>query len=149
MTTTAPQTAAANAVPSVAPNVYHLHGGGIHITYYPSGSGPLTKDGPVKLVYEDTHVTKTFRADEVTVTEDADLGTLVSVVLRLTVDVGSTTATLLIPPVVLGEARSVPIHTLLIRTVHSMTLTGLGQPQRAHYTTTHLEGSASVVIIPL
>lgn len=149
MTAISPAPAAADLLGAGRPDVYHLHGRGMQITYYPDGSGPPTADGPVTVVYQDTHATKTFRAKQVTVTEVAEVGTLVSVVLQVTVDVGSTTATLLIPSVVLAGAQSVPVHTVLITTVHSTPFSGIGHPQRDVYTTTKLAGSASSVILPL
>jgi hypothetical protein len=106
-------------------------------------------DGPVKLVYQDHHRTLTFRAHDVTVADVPTLGTLVTVVLHMTPDLGSTTATLVVPTVVLGGAQSAPVHTLLITTMHASTLTGLGDPQRDTYTVTHLAGSARNEILPL
>jgi hypothetical protein len=89
MTTTPPQDVPADLGPSGTPNVYHLHGEGIRITYYPEGSGPPTADGPVELIYQDLHRTLTFRAHEVTVDQVASLGSLVSVVVQSTPDFGS------------------------------------------------------------
>ena len=149
MTTTTPAPAAPEQAHSSTPNVYHLHGRGTQITYYPDGAGPLTTDGAVTLVYQDTHTTKTFRAKEVSTDDVAGLGTAVTVILQTTVDVGSTTATLLIPSVVLAGAQSVPVHTVLITTVHSSPFSGIGHPQRDVYTTTGLQGSASAVFLPL
>jgi hypothetical protein len=149
MMTTASQDVQAKAVPSLAPNAYHLHGEGIRVTYYPTGEGPLTVDGPVKLIYQDHHRTLTFRAHDVAVADVPSLGSLVTVVLQLTPDLGSTTATLVVPAVVLGGAQSAAVHTLLITTMHASTLTGLGDPQRDTYTVTHLTGSANNEILPL
>jgi hypothetical protein len=38
-----------------SPNQYQLHSheDGVQITYYPTGAGPLTKDGPIILAYQD------------------------------------------------------------------------------------------------
>lgn len=149
MTTTASQDVQAKAVPGVAPNAYHLHGEGIRVTYFPTGEGPLTVDGPVKLVYQDHHRTQTFRARDVTVADVPSVGSLVTVVLHMTPDLGSTTATLVVPTVILGVAQSAAVHTILITTMHASTLTGLGDPQRDTYTVTHLTGSANNEILPL
>jgi hypothetical protein len=49
-------TAATQAVSTTnSPNQYHLHshGDGVQISYYPTGAGPLTKDGPIILAYQD------------------------------------------------------------------------------------------------
>jgi hypothetical protein len=149
MTTTAPQTAAPDLVPSGAPNVFHLHGNGIHITYFPDGSGPLTTDGPIKLIYDDPHQTKTFRGSQVSVMQVENLGTLVTAVLQVTVDAGATSVTLLVPSVVMQGAHSVPVHTEVITTRHFSLLTAVGRPQRDIYTVTKLSGNAAVVILPL
>jgi len=48
-------TAAPQAVSTTnSPNQYHLHshGVGVKISYYPTGGGPLTKDGPIILAYQ-------------------------------------------------------------------------------------------------
>jgi hypothetical protein len=144
MTTIAPQGVSAVPVPGATPNVYHLLGEGIRITFDPEGAGPPTVDGQVKLVYQDIHHTLTFRAHEVTVDDVPSLGSLATVPLQSTPDVGSTTATVLHPKVVLGSAHSAPVHTLSITTMHSSTLAGLGHPQPDTYTVTRLRGSASV-----
>jgi hypothetical protein len=149
MTTTAPQTALPKVGPSGTPNVYQLTGGGVHITYFPTGEGPLTTEGPVKLVYQDHQQARTFRAQEVTVDDVANLGSLVTAALWDVPDVGLTTVSLLIPTVELGTVHSVPVDTLLITTMHSSTLLGVGQPQRDSYTVTELGGTASVQILPL
>jgi hypothetical protein len=149
MTTTSSQGEQAKAVPGVAPNAYHLRGEGIRVSYFPTGEGPLTVDGPVKLVYQDHQRTQTFRTHDVTVADVPSLGSLVTVVLHMTPDLGSTTATLVVPTVILGGAQSAAVHTLLITTMHASTLTGLGDPQRDTYTVTHLTGSANNEILPL
>jgi hypothetical protein len=71
------------------------------------------------------------------------------VTLQITADVGSRTATVLIPTVVLFAQTSAPVHTELIRTVHASTFAGIGHPQRDHYTVTSLTGQASRGPLPL
>ncbi|MDH6246666.1 hypothetical protein [Mycobacterium sp. OTB74] len=149
MTTTAPQTASPDLTPSGSPNVYHLSGNGIHITYFPVGSGPISTNGLIKLIYQDSHQTKTFHATEVAVAEVANLGTLVTAVLHSTVDAGSTSVTVLVPFVVMEGAKSVPIETELITTTHFSPLTGIGRPQRDAYTVTKLCGTANVALLPV
>jgi hypothetical protein len=41
--------------PTNSPNQYHLHshGDSVQISYYLTGAGPLTKDGPIILAYQD------------------------------------------------------------------------------------------------
>jgi hypothetical protein len=151
MTTTqpAPNAAPENVSQAGAPNQYHLHGHGIQISYYPEGAGPPTVDGPIVFAYQDANHTATFRRSQAQVVAVEGLGTCVTVTLQILVDVGTRTATLLVPSVVLGAQTSAPVHTELIRTVHTSTLTGIGHPQRDNYTVTSLTGQASVGILPL
>jgi hypothetical protein len=134
-----------------SPNQYHLHGhgDGVQISYYPTGAGPLTADGPIILAYQDVHRSLTFRGKQAQVVPVANLGTCVTVTLPTTVDADWKTATLLIPTVVLAAGQPTTVHTELITTVHNSTLTGLGHPQRDHYTVTRLIGEASRGTLPL
>lgn len=142
-------TAPPAAASTDSPNQYHLRGCGIHITYYPGGAGPLTKEGPVILTYSDGNQSKAFRGKQADVVPVANLGTCVTVTLQLTADLGSTTATLLVPTVVLVPGQSTTIETELITTVHTGFITGLGPPQRDHYTVIPLTGEASIGPLPL
>jgi hypothetical protein len=131
-----------------APNQYHLHGHGVRISYYPGGAGPLTVDGPIILTYQDAHGSKVFRGEQAHVVDVAQLGTCVTVTLEIIIDKGSVTATVLIPTVVLPAGGSTTVETQLITTSHEQFLTGLGQPQRDHYTVTPLTGEASQHPLP-
>ncbi|MGH3794576.1 MAG: hypothetical protein ACRDSP_06770 [Pseudonocardiaceae bacterium] len=68
-----------------------------------------------------------------------------------TVDTGSTTASLLVPLVVLPSPPSspVPISTDLITTLHRFFATALGHPQREVYSVTALTGVAGAGPLPL
>jgi len=142
-------TAPTGAASDSSPNQYHLRGYSIQISYYPDGAGPLTKEGPVILTYSDRHQSKAFRGKQADVVPVANLGTCVTVTLQLTADLGSTTATLLVPTVVLVPGQSTTIETELITTVHTAFITGLGPPQRDHYTVIPLTGEASIGPLPL
>jgi hypothetical protein len=132
------------------PNQYYLHGGGMSVSYYPAGFGPLTEDGPLHLVYQDAHLSQAFRGDEVRTVDVADLGTIVSVTLVMTVDIGSTTFSLLVPDVQLPEQQnSVFIHTDGITTVHRAFAALIGHPQRETYTVTALSGTAAFGPLPI
>jgi len=137
-------TAPPGAARNVSPNQYHLRGYSIQISYYPDGEGPLTTEGPVILTYSDGHQSIAFRGKQADVVPVANLGTCVTVTLQLTPDLGSTTATLLVPTVVLVPGQSTTIQTELITTVHPLFITGLGPPQRDNYTVIPLTGEASV-----
>ena len=140
-----PQAAPSAAV--VAPNLYQLAGGGISISYIPSGAG-----GQPFFAYQDTHRTLHFFGKEIQQAEVADLGTVVSVTLVITVDLGSTTFSVLLPRVNLPDHRgaSAFITTEGITTVHSLSIApGINLGQRDTYTTTPLTGTGSLGIIPL
>ena len=78
-------------MPFVQPNLYVLSGGGIHVTYSPTGF-----DGHPHLTYSSAFVSRTFSGNEITTTP-SPLGALVTVTIQLTPDAGSTTFTLLVP----------------------------------------------------
>jgi hypothetical protein len=63
-------------------------------------------------------------------------------------DADWTTATLLIPTTVLAAGQPATVQTELITTVHNGPLSGIGQPQRDHYTVTPLTGQASQGALP-
>ena len=150
MTTTQP---APNAAPATvgqtgAPNQFHLHGHGIQVTYYPEGAGPPTADGPVVLVYQDASHVATYRRSQVHVVAVNGLGTCVTVTLKVIADLGTRSATLLVPSVVLNGSAAA-VHTELINNMHATPFTGIGHPQRDTYTVVSLTGQASVGILPL
>lgn len=154
-----PQTAS-NAAPEVisgtnSPNRFHLHGShwrghSIHISYYPDGAGPLTEDGPLILAYQDAHQSLGFRQKNTEVVQVADLGTCVTVTLQATgpFDGDSTTATLLVPNVVLLGGQRATMETELVTTVHHGPTSGIADPQRDHYSVIALAGQASQGAIP-
>jgi hypothetical protein len=74
MTTIAPQTGSQDLIPSGPANVYHPLGNGIDLTYVPNGSGLPSTDGPIRLIYSDSHQRKTFRATDVAVAPVANPG---------------------------------------------------------------------------
>jgi hypothetical protein len=135
-----------------APNQYQLHGGGIAVTYYPEGDGPVfAGKGRLRLTYQDAFQSLAFYDDDVRVVEVADLGAVVSVTLVETVDIGYTSFSLLVPDVILPDQAqpSVYIHTRGITTVHRAFAGLIGHPQEETYTVRELRGTASVVILAL
>jgi hypothetical protein len=101
------------AQPSVTPNLYHLTGHRLHVTYSTSSI-----DGKPMLSYQDAHEHKSFRGDEIR-TVECDLGTLVSVTLQMTVDVGSTSLSLLIPRMQIHAGTSAAVRTECLTTLRS------------------------------
>jgi hypothetical protein len=130
-----------------APDVYELTGGGVSVTYLPTGAGGLAH-----LTYQDPQRTLNFSGAQIRRVKVADLGTIVSVTIVPTVDSGSTTFSILIPAVNLPNQRgaSTFISTDGVTTVHKFSIVpALNQGQRETYTVTSMTGTASLVIIPL
>lgn len=129
------------STPTVTPNLYQLSGHHLHVTYSPSGI-----DGKPSMTYQDTHESKSFKGDQIR-TVECDLGILVSVTLRLTVDVGSTTLSVLIPRMRISPVSVAAVHTECIVTVHSTPFAppAAVQGQLDTYTVTSLRGTAQAV----
>ena len=126
----------------VAPNVYKLSGGHIHVTYTTT-----SKAGQPYFSYQDGSQTVSFKGNQIRETK-TEMGTLVSVTTRMTVDTGSTTFTLLVPTVNLASESSLAqIHTYGIATVHKFSVVpAANRGQRELYTTVELSGTASLVL---
>lgn len=137
----------------LAPNQYHLHGGGIQVSYFPGGSGPVIADkGRLHFTYQDAHHSLAFYGgDDVRTVEVADLGTVVSVTVVRTVDIGYTSFSLLVPRVQLPSSAQgpTPVQTEGITTVHRAFVGLIGHAQAETYTATHLVGTASAGPLPL
>ena len=132
-----------------SPNQYHLRGNGVRISYFPHGAGPLTADGPIMLVYQDSDRSLTLRGEQADVVVVANFGTCVTITLETTFAPEPTTAMLLVPGVVLTPGRSARIKTALIVALHSLALSGDGRPQRDIYRVLTLIGEASQGPLPL
>lgn len=127
------------AAPS-SPNLYQLQGSHLHVTYATTGI-----DGKPHVTYQDASQTLSFAGDEIR-TLSSEIGDLVSVSIRRTIDAGSTSFTLLVPHVNLGQARSVHIATEGITTIHRFSVVpAFNQGQTELYTVVALTGTASLV----
>jgi hypothetical protein len=140
----------------VQPNLYQLsgghHAGGhIHVSYL-THSGPATPQfpqGPPRFSYQDANQTLSFSGSEIEVVE-TELGQVVTVRIRMTVDSGSTTFSVLVPRVNLVPGQPAPVHTEGITAIHRLSLVpGLNQGQQDQYSVTPLHGTASDIIVPL
>ena len=120
------------------PNLYQLSSNHLHVSYSTSGV-----DGKPHFTYQDPHQTLNFSGDEIrsVVTE---VGILISVTIRLTVDTGGITFSVLLPHVNLPGEQSVPIQTDGIATLHRSSMVPM-IGQRDFYTLTRLTGSAARV----
>jgi hypothetical protein len=126
----------------IAPNLFSLAGGGLHVSFSTSGI-----DGKPHFSYQDAQRTLSFRGDEIRMVTVPDLGMLVSVTIALTIDSGSTTFTLMVPRVNLSAPFStVPVRTNGITTHHAFSIIpALNQGQQDFYRVTGLHGTASQV----
>jgi hypothetical protein len=138
--TTMPQPSSqSSGTPTVTPNLYQLSGQHLHLTYSPSSIA-----GKPTLTYQDSHQSKSFKGDEIR-TVECDLGLLISVTLRMTVDVGSTTLSLVIPHMRISPVSVAAVHTECITTVHHTPFAPQVQGQAETYTVTSLHGTAQAV----
>ena len=121
-----------------APNLYQFNGQRLHIVYS-SGNGKSS------LTYQSTSQTLKFSGDQIRIT-DTEIGTLVTVPIRLTVDTGSTTFTLLLPRVNLNASKQASVEAIGITTIHRFsTIPSFNQGQIENYSTTKLTGTAQFV----
>jgi hypothetical protein len=126
----------ANAIEQ--PNLFILAGRDISATVALSGV-----DGNPKFAYQDTQRVLAFSGDEITM-ENTALGTLATVTIARTVDLGSTTFTVLLPEVnLIGNHHQ--IRTIGITSLHRTTIAGIGRGQLTDYTTIRLHGTAEQV----
>jgi hypothetical protein len=117
------------------PNLYQLSGHHLHVTYSTSGI-----DGKPHFSYQDHHQTLSFIGDQIR-SVSTEIGTLVSVTIRLTVDQGGTSFSILIPRVNIPGEQSVPVRTEGVTTLHRFSITpSVGQLD--FYTVTPLSGNA-------
>jgi hypothetical protein len=121
----------------LAPNVFNLSGGKMHITYSTS------VNGEARMAYQDGAQTSNFGGNQIRQTK-TELGTLVSVTTHMTVDSGSTCFTLVVPTVKLANSSGAStVHTVGITTVHRFSVVPMAnRGQTELYTVTQLSGSA-------
>jgi hypothetical protein len=129
-----------SALPPRTPNYYQVSGDGITVTY----STTSFLGGP-HFQYQQGSINKTFSGNQIQVTNVPLLGTVVSVVVNLTVDSGSTSFSLLIPRVNLGTSFAVDISTVGITTEHKFSIVGPIAPQSDLYTSHVMTGKARFV----
>jgi hypothetical protein len=130
----------------VVPNLYllsgELAGQHVHISYTTTG---IT--GKPQFTYQDAmNPAQSFIGDQIRRVDLPDLGTIVSVTTRLTVDMGSTTLSLILPSVNLLSIEEIaPIKTDAILTVHrGPILPPIGQLEL--YTLLRLSGTTRHVL---
>ncbi|HEV2963545.1 MAG TPA: hypothetical protein VG649_17090 [Candidatus Angelobacter sp.] len=128
------------APPSKLPNLYQLHGHGLHVTYSLSGI-----DGKPHFTYQDAHQTLQFQGPDIR-SVSTDIGTLVTVTIRMTIDTGSTTFSLMVPGVNLEFSSQAQIKTFGVTTIHKFSVVpAFRQGQTQLYSLTELSGTAAAV----
>jgi hypothetical protein len=119
-------------------NSFSLSGGDIYVDY-----SSTSINGQPRLTYHDSARTLSFAGIDIRTSEIRDIGTIVSVTLMITPDVGSTTFSLLIPVVTVGPSGSNPVTTVGITTLHRTPLAPQIPGQREVYRVVQLTGVAS------
>lgn len=121
----------------IQPSLYTLSGGNLQITY--ALTGP---NGQPQFTYQDPNQGLTFTGNQIQVV-DTELGKVVSVRIRMTVDTGSTTFSVLLPRVNLIPDTFAAVHTEGITTLHRFSIfQALDRGQQDFYTVTPLQGFA-------
>ena len=121
------------------PTLYELSGGGIHVSYATTSFG-----GKPLFTYHDAFQFKSVSGDAITRLE-TDIGTLVTIVIHMTVDRGSTTFSLLLPRVNLPPSNVQHITAEGITTLQRFSVPA-PQGQTQFYTVHSLQGTASFVV---
>jgi hypothetical protein len=103
------------------------------------------------LTYHDSVRSLAFYGDEVRTVDVPDLGGIISVTIAESVDVGSTTFSLVVPVVVLPDEKAASTHveTKGITTIHRAFVLTIGHPQREIYAVTALKGTAGRGPLPV
>ncbi|MGH9405669.1 MAG: hypothetical protein ACRD3D_07540 [Terriglobia bacterium] len=129
---------------TIQPNEYLLRGLDVEVSYLTSGF-----QNQPSLTYNDGQQVLTFKGAEIRVL-NTEIGQLVSVTIRLTVDTGSTSYSVLIPAINLANTQTPEkFYTVGIRTVHKTPLVLPATGPRETYHIDQLEGKARVVEVPL
>lgn len=122
----------------VQPNHFIFSGKHIHVSYSTSGI-----DGKPHFSYQDSQHTLSFSGDQIRSVE-TEVGVIVSVTTRLTIDSGGTTFSLLVPRILVGPGQSASIHTIGISTLHRFSILPMPSQQDS-YSTVKLKGHAERV----
>jgi hypothetical protein len=122
------------------PNHYQLTSNEVQITYTPSNS-----NGQPELSYQGSHGNLTFTGSDIR-SEETTPGTLITVFLVRTVDMGSVTLTLLMPGVNLADTTEQPIQTLAIETQNLFSVVDRNKARQTQiYQVYNLQGTAQYI----
>jgi hypothetical protein len=125
----------------ITPNIYNLQSAQLSVKYSTGTLGSLKS-----FEYQDAFQTFIFKDNEIR-SVSTEIGTLVTVTIRRTIDTGSTSFTLLVPTINLPELnKEVQITTQGITTIHRFSIIPrLNQGQTELYSVTQLTGVAEAV----
>jgi hypothetical protein len=123
------------------PNLYELACADLLVTYSTSSI-----DGSPRFSYQDADTNLSASGEEITA-RPTDLGTEVTVMLETVPDDHTTTLTLLVPGVNLGDETESSVDTVLVETTNRTSIGGprLVEGQLQTYRTTALHGTARLV----
>jgi hypothetical protein len=123
-------------------NNFSLSGHGIHVDY-----SSTSINGQPRLAYHDHLRNLSFAGAQIRTAEVPDIGSIVSVTLTITPDVGSTTVSVFIPNVLVSAPNgSTSVTTEGITTIHRMPFAIPMPGQREVYSVVQLTGVASHLI---
>ena len=121
-------------------NHFSLSRGNIHVDY-----SSTSINGQSRLAYHDPIRNLSFAGSDIRTVDVPDIGTIVSVTLSITVDVGSTTFSVFIPYVIVPTGGSNPVTIEAITTIHRMPFAPSVPGQREVYRVVRLRGTANHV----
>jgi hypothetical protein len=128
-------------------NVFELAGNNVQISY--SARGPFIDQPGLQptFTYQDQEQNLTFSGEQLRI-QQSEIGTLVSVSLKISVDAGATILTLLLPTITMGEAPAQPFETYAVVTHTFGNLPRVGAVgARQIYNVLQLNGAARFVPI--
>jgi hypothetical protein len=123
--------------PTRRANHFSLSGGGIQVDY-----ATTSINGTPRMTYHDSVRTLSFSGADIRIVEVPDLGSIASVTLSITVDVGSTSFSVLIPAVFVSPGNTVSIATEGVTAIHRTPFAPQLPGQRDVYRVRRLVGSA-------
>jgi len=125
------------AQPQIRPDQFDLTGQGVTINYSTSSIA-----GKPQLSFKKGRQTLNFSGDEISVLE-TEIGSLVTVTIATTVDVGFTSFSFLLPAIAMAAGSpKVSFKTIGLTTVHKTTIVGPVKGAQETYKTIALSGTA-------
>jgi len=120
-------------------NVFELTGNNLQISY--SARGPFIDQPGLQptFTYQDQEQNLAFSGEQLR-TQQSEMGTLVSVSLKISIDAGATILTLLLPTITMGEMTAQPFETYAVVTQTFGILPRVGA--RQVYNVLQLNGTA-------